>query len=127
METSFETVESAYEQKGFVKGDTVRTYKEDVDVSYPHLVLACDQFEGYRAKALKGLVKQESMIPNPTDYTVYIKLQGQMVRAGVIAEDSLRVLIMDKAYANFEKYAMLDASTLIEGTLLQALCPSVGM
>lgn len=124
METSFETVESAYEQQGFVKGDTVRTYKEDTKMQFPNIVLVCDQFEGYRAKALKGLVKQESLIPNPTDYTVYINLKGQMVRAGIIGEDSLRVLIVDKAYAGFEKYAMLDDSTVIEGTLLQALCPT---
>lgn len=125
MEKTFETVESAYKQEGFVKGDTIRSYKEDTGLMYPCIILGCETFESFRGKVLQGLVTQGSLISQEDTYTVYLEVAGQLVRAGIIPNTNLRVLVTDKAYDSFTKKAYLDEHTIITGDMLQALCPSV--
>jgi hypothetical protein len=126
-EVSFNTVESAHEPTGFIRGDVVKMYKEGTKLTYPCVMLSCKTLEMFRVDALRGILGNRSLLQDDSLYTIYVNMEGQVVEIGVLPNTRLKFLLGNKVFQVFEKRVHLDDQQTVEGDMLYALCVTTAM
>lgn len=122
-ELYFDTTDIANTNEDFKRGDVVKMYKESTKLDYPCLILSCEQLEVFRVEAIKGILASRSLTNNGNQvYNVYIHMQGQMVKIGLLPNNRLRFVLSNHVFDVFDKKIHLDDATTVTGDMLFALC-----
>lgn len=122
-ELYFETTDIANTNEDFKRGDVVKMYKESTKLEYPCIVLTCEHLEAFRVEAIKGLLASRTLTGNSSElYSVYIHMQGQMVKIGQMPNSRLRFVLSNKVFTIFDKRVHPDKDTTVTGEMLYALC-----
>lgn len=123
-ELYFDTVESALDSNGFIRGDVVRMYKVGTSLSYPCIMLSCEELDKFRIDAMRGILGNRSLLEDESIYNVYINMQGNVIEIGVLPNSKLKFLLGNKVFDVFKKQVHIDKDTTVEGDMLYALCLS---
>lgn len=122
-ELYFDTTDIGNTNTDFKRGDVVKMYKESTKLDYPCLVLTCEQLEAFRVEAIKGLLASRTLTGNSSElYNVYIRMQGQMVKIGMLPNSRLRFVLSNRVFNIFDKQIHLDSNITVTGEMLYALC-----
>lgn len=124
---TFETEDSSRGNSKFKHGDVVKTYKEDNKIDYPCIILTCENLQKFRIMAMRGLLSHNSLLLQEGMYSVYVDYQGTLTKVGIISNEKLRSLLTNKVFDVFDKKVYLDASTVVSGDMLFALCAATNM
>lgn len=121
--THFETVGTVNPNGNFKEADTVKTYKTDTSLKYPHIFLECESILEHQVRALKGVLEHNTLLERDDVYPVYVKMKDVTVHIGNVANTRLKtILSSNEVFGHFKKSMYLDESTQIVGDMLFAMC-----
>ena len=96
--------------------------KRSEDVEYPLLLLETDNMAQHKIIALKSMLTSKHYTEGVTLYSVYLKMQGNIMKIGTTTDFSLSAILSSDIFKDFKKVIKLNETTKIEGDLMYALC-----
>jgi len=96
--------------------------KRSTDIEYPLLLLETNDMAQHKIIALKSMLTSKHYTDGVTLYSVYLKMQGNIMKIGATTDFSLNAILSSDIFKDFKKAIKLDETTKIEGDLMYALC-----